>query len=200
MGKAIDIDPNEKAERVVNELSEEFRNGHDRAVAILGGAYLEALVESLLRSFLKASPTTTRLLEPSGAMGAHGSRVALALSLGLITDSVKCDLDVIARIRNAFAHDFEIESFNHDRVRDLCRNLKQPELHEDLAKRTAHNEAELRVLVASVREEAATPRGRFQMSIRILIVNLFRRIRFLAPMQYNWFIHDPDSSDGPKQN
>lgn len=198
MAKKTQLPPVDAATSVLHAIDEEFREGTDRGVAILGGAYAEAQLEALLRAFLKDCEETRRLLDTSGALGSHSSRIALACGLGLITDHVRGDLLIVARIRNLFAHRFDVATFDSDQVRDLCTNLRQPQVLQDLAVATLKGPT-ADAAVQMVKDMCATPRGRFTTSVHALIANLFRRVAFLKPMTYEWYIHDPDSADGPKR-
>ena len=190
--------PLDSAQEVLAAINAEFHGGTDRVVAIVGAAYLDSLLESLIRSVLVQGEVTDRLLDPSGALGSNGSRVALAHSLGLISSDCRADLNTVAKIRNAFAHDFNVEGFSNVRIRDLCTNLKQPALQTELARKSVSGPL-LEASLAMLQEDNSTPRGRYSTTIIMLVVNLYRRIAFLRPIDHQWFIHDPDSIDGPRR-
>ena len=96
----------------------------DRAAAVLAPALLDSALEILLRHFMLTTNTTDALLDSDRALGTFSSRINAAHSLGLIADDVAHDLDSIRRIRNIFAHDIAIHSFDDPTVADRCRELQ----------------------------------------------------------------------------
>jgi DNA-binding MltR family transcriptional regulator len=183
-----------RAESVIAAIGEEFHRGTDRLVAIVGGSYLEALTETLLRAAVRKGPISDRLLGPNGGLGAHGARCQLALVLGLITEDQFDDLSAIARIRNAFAHDFQNDKFSNQRIKDLCVTLKQPRYLEELGRQTMGADLARKI----VERQTRTPREIFQISVTTLVGALFRRVHYLRRDERDWFSFDPDSARAPE--
>lgn len=90
--------------------NEILRRESDRAVAVLGPAYADTLLEDLLRAFLLEGKSSDALLGVEGALGSFSSRINLAHALGLIRDGTHHDLELIRRIRNDFAHRVDLHS------------------------------------------------------------------------------------------
>src|SRR5438132_7299919 len=94
---------------IVGAMQKEFHEAPDRVLAIVGAAYLDSLLEELLRSvFVENKEEADHLLSPDRALGSNGSRYQLAYCLGLIEKEQRDDLKMIARIRNAFAHQHDV--------------------------------------------------------------------------------------------
>lgn len=180
--------------QVTTEMDREFHNSPDRVIAVVGAAYLDAMLDRLFREVLiDAEKEVDRLLRPEGAIGANGTRYQLAFCLGLITHDQRDDLKLIAQIRNRFAHDFKIDSFDEEPMRGYCSSLKQPSLLVDLAKNQFKGEVG-ESAAQYVRETSNTPREKFRTSIFALFGSLLRRVRYVQrPAPSSWFSHDPDA-------
>ena len=66
------------------------------------------------------------MLRPDGPLGSNGSRYQLCYCLGLITREQRDDLKIIAKIRNALAHNFKVTKFDAEPIMGYCASLKQP--------------------------------------------------------------------------
>jgi len=143
---------------VMAAMDREFHEQPDRVIAIVGAAYLDSTLESLLRGVLIDShDEVERLLRPDAPLGANGARCQLAYCLGLITRDQRDDLKTIAKIRNAFAHDFNVATFDVSPVRDYCSSLKNPEQLAAMPGQLFSGDTAKR-LTEYVREITSTPR------------------------------------------
>lgn len=104
---------------VVNDL---LRNESDRTAAILAAAYLDAHLGDLLRASLVNAKSSENLVD-NGALSSFSARIDAAHALGLITVDSWSRLSKIARIRNAFAHQIDTNSFDQDSIRSQCVDL-----------------------------------------------------------------------------
>jgi DNA-binding MltR family transcriptional regulator len=114
-----------REEIAMSTIDEEFQGESDRIVAIVGGAYLDELLTSLLRSVFIREEDAEVLLSEIGPLGSNGSRCKLAYCLGLIRKHQRDDLAIVAKIRNKFAHVHTSLTFDDVPISDLCKNLKQ---------------------------------------------------------------------------
>ena len=121
--------------KILASMDEEFEDAPDRVVAILGGAYLDILVDQLLRAaFVNDDKEAEKLVGIYGPLGANGSRCRLAYCLGLISAQERDDLAAIAKIRNAFAHKYDVASFDHVEPSEYIRKLHVGKQFEQTAK------------------------------------------------------------------
>jgi DNA-binding MltR family transcriptional regulator len=178
---------------IIRAMDAEFHHESDRVVAIVGAAYLDSLLDSLLRAvFIDSPEEVDRLLRSDAPLGSNGSRYQLAFCLKLIRRDQREDLKTIAKIRNLFAHDFKSLSFDTPPARDLCANLQQPKLLATMpanifAARTAQQ------MSAYVREITTTPRQKFEMAVITLFGSLLRRVNLVSRVdRVAWFSEDPD--------
>ncbi|MCJ2121020.1 hypothetical protein [Methylobacterium sp. J-077] len=109
----------ETATKVLGQFSRE----NDRTAAIVIGSFLDDFLLLALKSRLVDSPELDNYFKPDGACGSMGAKCRLGLLLGLYTRPFYKDLRRMGDIRNIFAHNIDIDSFNHDRVKNICGNL-----------------------------------------------------------------------------
>ena len=104
----------------VDELAKES----DRAVVIMGAAYLDKALDEVIISFLIDDPKeVTPLFESGRALGSFGAKIRMAYCLGLLVRSEFLDLRIIQDIRNAFAHEFYGLTLGDESIAEKCANL-----------------------------------------------------------------------------
>ncbi|MFC2173854.1 MltR family transcriptional regulator [Acidobacteriota bacterium] len=183
---------------VIQAMNDEFHESSDRIVAIVGAAYLDSMLETLFRAaFIDDPDDVDNLLQPDAPLGSNGSRIRLAYCMGLITQDMRDDLKLIARIRNKFAHDFTVKRFDTSPIRDYCSSLKQPGLMAGLAEK---------IFPPAVSEDAkqyvqnisSTPREKYKTSVISLFGALARRSYYVHRVaSLDWFSTDPDAPENP---
>ena len=153
-GKALEryFELNEALAEFTHQFQQEK---NERAAAILGGAFLDTLLQHSLVNFLVDDlKEVERLLAYDKPLGTYGGRISFAYCLGLIGKIVRDDLRLVGKIRNRFAHDLRA-SFDADPIRGWVLSLKW---HEELMFMKAPAEA--------------TPVDIFQVGVNTLICHL----------------------------
>lgn len=108
-------------------LDAEFSGSSDRAAAVVAAAFLDAAIRRLLEAAMIAPPTSgPDLFAPGQILGTFMAKANLAFMLGLIDESERKRLSLIARIRNEFAHIADDVNFDKPEVKDRCRDLAVP--------------------------------------------------------------------------
>lgn len=93
-------------------------------------ASVEAVMIPMLKSFLVVSKATDNLTEGFNApLGTFSAQIAIARSLGLVTEEEFYDLNLLRAIRNDYAHKVAIKS-SDPTFSDRCRNFKSVELDD----------------------------------------------------------------------
>jgi DNA-binding MltR family transcriptional regulator len=89
-----------------HQVIEELESESDRGAALMGAAYLDTALKSLIEASLAGGSTVAdKLLNlPNAPLGTFSSRIALAYGLGHIGPNYFRVLESIREIRNAFAH------------------------------------------------------------------------------------------------
>lgn len=96
----------------------------DRGCALFAAAYLDSALSDLLsRSFVNSRSIANDLFEGNAPLSAFSSRIKMAFYLGVISEECRTDLDTIRKIRNDFAHEAGLISFDSQSIADRCRNL-----------------------------------------------------------------------------
>jgi len=122
-GKALDR--HFELEAAILEFSRLFRHASDdRAMVIVGGAFLETLLEHILIAFLiNDEREVGELLRYDQPLGTYGGRVRAAYCFGLIPKVVRTDLSLVGKVRNRFAHDL-YASFEDSNISSWCVGLQ----------------------------------------------------------------------------
>jgi len=108
-------------------LDAEFAGASDRAAAIVAAAVLDDALRTLLGAAMVADhPAGIDVFAPGQELGSFMSRVKISYMLGLIDDSERKRLTLVAKIRNEFAHLAQDISFNSAHIADRCRELSPP--------------------------------------------------------------------------
>jgi DNA-binding MltR family transcriptional regulator len=180
---------------VIAEMNREFHDSPDRVIAVIGAAYLDSMLDRLLTAaFIQCTEDVERMLRPDGPLGSNGSRYQLCYCLGLITREQRDDLKIVAKIRNAFAHNFRPATFETDPIRGYCASLKQPGI---LAAMPAQlfPPAAAETAKAYVEAITTTPREKYRMSVISLFGSLLRRLKYVRRASPAvWFYSDPDAA------
>lgn len=124
----------------------------DMVCVVVGTAYIDAILASLLQTRLADSKTTTKLL--SGALSDFRTRADLSYCLSLINKEYYQDSIKIAEIRNQFAHSHLKLNFSELTITKLCAELKGWSIFH------------------SSRHGNITPRKKFILTVTAIAVNL----------------------------
>lgn len=122
----------------------------DRGCALFAAAYLDTALVNLCRaSLLESKKIDEELFAGTSPLATFSGRIKLAFYLGLISSEFRADLETIRKIRNEFAHDATILSFDTQAIADRCRNLGFS-YHEPKASPREHFTAAASGLVALI--------------------------------------------------
>jgi DNA-binding MltR family transcriptional regulator len=113
----------QELKRQIGQLFHALENGPDLSCALVGAAFLDHCLASMLQSFLVDGETSKGLLSPSGALGEFSARWKLTYSLGLTQKSIGKELEKIGQIRNRFAHGFFDVRFSDKEIEPICNKL-----------------------------------------------------------------------------
>jgi DNA-binding MltR family transcriptional regulator len=88
----------------------------DRAIVLSAIAenHLTSLLQLLMRRNEKA--ISQELFRPSGPLGPFGTKIQVAYMLRILPPEAYKDLITVSKIRNKFAHDLSIKSFDHPQI------------------------------------------------------------------------------------
>ena len=102
----------------------DYDEASERAVAIVGPAFLDTLLTEMLVNFLiDDEKEVQKLMQPDGPLGTFGAKISACYCLGLIGETIKSDLRLVAKVRNRFAHDLRAD-FSDEQIKSWCSALQ----------------------------------------------------------------------------
>ncbi len=103
----------------------ELTKESDRGCALLAVAYLDSLLEKVLRKILCGSNNhLDSLFDFNGPLGTFSGKILLTYSLGFFSKHHLDDIQKIRKIRNEFGHSTNIISFDDPKIAELTNGLK----------------------------------------------------------------------------
>ncbi len=100
------------------------KHSSNRSMVVLLGSVVDAVLADLVSSWLLPDKAVEDFFCPPGFLSTFGSRKNLAFALGLVTEDEKRDLQVIADVRNFFAHHLLDATFSDAEVTASLRRLR----------------------------------------------------------------------------
>ncbi len=95
----------------------------ERVEGIVYLCSLDLVLEQLLRAVMIDDESVDELMKEGQALQSFSIKLRLAYALGLIPEAMRKDLMYLNKIRNEFAHNGEIKSFDEAPICDWCANL-----------------------------------------------------------------------------
>ncbi|MEH6773268.1 MAG: hypothetical protein V7668_05050 [Cereibacter changlensis] len=136
-----------------------------RGRALVTASVIEEMLESVLRSFLLEDSATKKLFDdPNAPLSTFSAKASASRALGLITSEEFSDIDLVRKIRNAFAHNI-LCSFADPKVGTWARQLRTGMSAVD----ALHNGDSSRV---------DNPEQRFSMVAASLVTALYNRAHY----------------------
>jgi hypothetical protein len=161
---------------------EQIEFDSDRAAGLVAGSIAERRLEQALMSRLRTDkPDIARdLFRPSGALGPFSTKISFAYMMGILSDQAHRDLVTLKNIRNDFAHDLELDSFDVPSIKDRCKNLVLIDKHigpiptqpVDGRSATSRSEGAFYLGLPDHEHKLADPRFRYIMTSQIISFSL----------------------------
>ena len=131
-------------------------NESARGAVLVYATMLDELLKKAIDAFLVDHSATVKLTEGFNApIGTLSTRILLAFGLGLISEREYCELEVIRKIRNEFAHSIDM-TFENPSVSSRCK------------------------LLTWAIPEYPAPRDQFIAAAASLVLNLLNRAHYVA--------------------
>lgn len=157
--------PVEELSSDTRALFEVLNKESDMACVVIGAAFLDSTLASLLEIILRKSEVTDKLLAPSGSLGSFTTRADLAYCLKLIEKPQYQDITLIAEVRNQFAHSHLQLSFADPTVQSLCNRFNE-------WRKLIHGEKEDIPANPTEEEQRTIARNQFKLTV-IFLANGF---------------------------
>lgn len=112
----------------IEDIRKELEESSDRAAAIVGTAVVQSVLCTLILEKLecKDAQLIKKMYAQNGPLASFYSQMHLARAMKLIDDATLREMDVLRRVRNAFAHSISSISFTTPEVLEECRKFRCP--------------------------------------------------------------------------
>jgi len=128
-----------------NGFFEELQSESPRAAVIIASAFLDAQLRMLIsKSLIDDSKIVDELMESD--LATFSARIKVAYCLGLISESLFHDLNIIRKIRNKFAHEMHGYTFDEPEIVAWCNSLKLAKMITDATPRVQETHGTLFIL------------------------------------------------------
>lgn len=108
----------------LNRFMSAIREQDDQAMVLLLATFLEDTLGRLLLAYFRSGKATKDLVEGFNApLGTFGSRIKAVYAFGLVTDEQFKDMEILRKVRNHFAHNWEGVSFERNDLQSLIGQL-----------------------------------------------------------------------------
>lgn len=122
-----------------NQLLQQTTGESDRSMVLSMAAFMEDLLGSIIKDFLVDVSATNELVDGFNApLGTFSARTKAAFALGLISAEQHKDINLIRKIRNEFAHSWEVKSLDHQSVCPFVLSLCKPGIDPGISPLTNH--------------------------------------------------------------
>lgn len=106
------------------ELEVGGHNDSDRAIAIVGAAFVDNAVKVVIKAHsLTYDYDEEAVFGAQGPLYSFASKITMGHALGIYGPKTRSDLDAIRNIRNAFAHALEDIDFLNSEIANECDKL-----------------------------------------------------------------------------
>lgn len=124
MSTILSIREEEKVKEV-QKLRKFLLAESDRGCCLLAVSFLENELKLLLSEKLVGEKKTKEdLFGVNGPLGTFSSKIILSFSIGLLSKSLKNDINSIRKIRNEFGHNYTKIDFNENIIKNSIFSLK----------------------------------------------------------------------------
>ncbi|MDN7899788.1 MltR family transcriptional regulator [Burkholderia cepacia] len=108
----------------LNRFMDTIQEQDDQAMVLSLATFLEDTLGRLLLAYFRSCKATKDLVEGFNApLGTFGSRIKSVYAFGLVTDDQFKDMEILRKVRNHFAHNWEDISFERNDIQALIGQL-----------------------------------------------------------------------------
>lgn len=107
-----------------NSFLQTTKDENERGMALTLAAFMEDSLGKVLLTFMRDTESAKLLVAGVDVpLGTFSSRSKAYHALGLISDVQFADVERLRKIRNRFAHNWEVTSLSHDQVANLAKAM-----------------------------------------------------------------------------
>jgi hypothetical protein len=164
-------------------IDELYYHASDRAIGIVVGSIIEMRVTALLKdnmikeqdsAKLKGETIHSKMFHSSAPLGSFSAKIRLAYLLKLVNEHALRDLENLKDIRNLFAHDLSIGSFDIQVVIDKCKNFTLCDRYVRDSEGGAHGDGSAQFIyeVKNAAERLKTAKDRYVLTAQVLSLGI----------------------------
>lgn len=180
-----------------DDIKEFYDNSPHRGLGIALPTILENRLTEALKIVMRRDATIEKdLFRGPGALGSFAVKIQLAYMLGLIAKDTYRDLDILRKVRNDFAHNVKVKTFDDQRISNRIKSMHVYKVLVGL--RDTHPfdprrvEPFLKKVQAQIlRDEMGSTRDAFRMCVRMLIHHLNKLEQDLRKAPTPWVRREP---------
>jgi DNA-binding MltR family transcriptional regulator len=158
------------------ETINDILNAHDRAAAIILASQAELWLQQLLISYMP-NGNEDILFSANGPLSGFYAKNQLAFAMGIIPLVLLQDLEVIRRVRNAFAHAPATIRFSDTPVMEECRKLSTNPIHRKRLRATKKGGLIGKLMFDVSMVDVTTERGNFLLAANDVCMDLLNLLR-----------------------
>lgn len=166
-----------------NEIEAFYDALRDRDRAIVLSAIAENHLTSLVQLLMRRDEKeiSQQLFNPSGALGPFGTKIRVAYMLRILPPEVHKDLMIVSKIRNKFAHDLSVKSFEDRQIAGWVKGMHHYNIFLNSVKAfqeqhqveresgTPESEHKFRTIAYVLGNSAETIAGSYRETVRLII-------------------------------
>ena len=146
----------------------------DRDRAIVLSAIAENHLTSLLQLLMRRNEKeiSQQLFNPSGPLGPFGTKIRVAYMLRILPPEIYKDLMVVSKIRNKFAHDLAVKSFDDQKITDWVKSMHHYKLFLGSVRefeKKAESKSKFRMFAYVLSGSAETIVDSYRETVRLII-------------------------------
>ena len=88
------------------------------------GCFVFELIELIVAKLVGEKKDLSKLFDFNGPFGTFSACIKVSYSLGLLSNEAKTDLEIIRKVRNDFAHTYELLDFESQEIKSRVLSLK----------------------------------------------------------------------------
>jgi len=138
----------------------------DRGRALVAASLIEEMLDEVLRGFLLENAATKNLFDkPNAPFSTFSAKASASRALGLISSAEFRDIELVRKVRNAFAHSVMC-SFDDGKIKDWAAALKVGMSNLDALEKGHESRVD-------------DPKQRFGMVTASLVSSLYNRAHYV---------------------
>jgi DNA-binding MltR family transcriptional regulator len=196
-----------------DEIEAFYQALRDRDRAIVLSAIAENHLTSLLQLLMRRNEKdiSRQLFNPTGPLGPFGTKIRVAYMLRILPPEIHKDLMIVSKIRNKFAHDLSIKSFDDQQITDWVKSMYHYKIFLGSVKtfrekteresKLQESEHKFRTIAYVLGNSAETIAGSYRETVRLIIhwiVDYERHIKSEEERLNSWRGDAPAASQPEK--